>query len=68
MSAADRRILDCHAAWVHGCLTTEELHQEIWANSPPEYKDADSIQEFGRAVVRHLDAIVFGALQHGGVQ
>lgn len=50
MTTTEQRLLDCHAAWVHGFLTTEELYQETWA-AFPEPSDAElKMRRYARAL------------------
>jgi hypothetical protein len=63
-SVGDQRILDCHVAWVHGYLSTEELYQEIWANTSEDQQSTaivDCARALGTAAATRMDRLVMEA-------
>jgi hypothetical protein len=65
MIAGDQRILDCHAAWVHGCLSTDELYLEVLANTPEGDPQTLAVRSharmLGEAAARQMERMVLAA-------
>ena len=48
MTRRDQRLLDCHAAWMHGVLPLEELYHEIWLASPEPTEAEHGLRQHAR--------------------
>ena len=68
MTPADQRVLDCHAAWGHECLSLEELYEEVWRACPGveagSFPVRGTASAFAQAAARMIEMRAISALNY----